>query len=146
MSEIRDIQVLALGNIEDPDSNAYYRRICRWYSREFSTPLETVINDIPERDVLLHYYEDLYEGLYKDDSEEGQMRYFGLRSALLRTTKDVVEEEVQAEEDDDWANEMNEQIRREEEAARAKSLKKSDTKEIKPNINDEDFNVSVKGE
>lgn len=148
MSEVRDIQILALGNIEDPDGEAYYRRICRWYSREFSTPLDTVLNDIPEKDVLLHYYEDLYHNLYNDESEEGQMRYIQLRDAILRTDKDVVEEEIQEEEDDDWANEMIEQIRREEEEMRTKKAKKTETKVAtdKPNIKDEPFNVTVKGE
>jgi hypothetical protein len=150
MSEVRDIQILALGNIEDPDGEAYYRKICRWYSKEFSTPLETVMYDIPERDVLLHYYENLYYELYHDESEEGQMRYFALREAILRTEKDVVEEEIQAEEDDEWALEMVEQIRREEEAARAKKAQKTpaktDTSPTKPNLKDETVNLTVKGE
>lgn len=148
MSEIKDIQILALNNIEDPDGETYYRRICRWYSREFSTPLETVIYDIPEKDVLIHYYEDLYYGLYNDESEEGQMRYHSLREAILGSNKDTVEDELQEEQDDNWADEMNEQIRREEAEIVAKKAKIAETKEEvkKPNLINEDFNVTVKGE
>lgn len=152
MTEVRYIQILALGAIEEPDGEAYYRRICRWYSREFSTPLDTVINDISEKDVLLHYYEDMYYGLYHDESEEGQMRYFQLRSAILRTDKNIVEEELTEEEDDQWAQEMVEQIRQEEEALKAKKAQKTQPKQDdrlsdqKPNLINEDFNVTVKGE
>ena len=152
MTEVRYIQTLALGAIEDPDGEAYYRRICRWYSREFSTPLDTVINDLPEKEVLLHYYEDMYYTLYHNETEEGQMRYYQLRSAILRTDKDIVEEELTEEEDDAWAQEMVEQIQREEEALKAKKGQKTQPKQEpkpqthKPNLINEDFNISVKGE
>ena len=47
----------------------FYRKICRWYSREFSTPLHEV-EKLPITDVLTHYYESHYEDLMGADRLE----------------------------------------------------------------------------
>ena len=44
---------------------AFFRKVCRWYSKEFNTPLHLVMEGkiIQWDEVLLHYYEDQMEDL-----------------------------------------------------------------------------------
>jgi hypothetical protein len=59
-------RVLALKSVLYPDDLYYLRRIFRWYSRNFHTPLH-VVGELPLEDVLEAYYEDNYEHLTSDD-------------------------------------------------------------------------------
>ena len=81
------------------------RRIFRWYSKNFSTPLHEVA-DLPLEDVLQAYYEDTYERLDKDQIEP-------IRARLAETDDDrlrrLEEEEENAEDDDAWIKEMEEE-------------------------------------
>lgn len=45
------------------------RRIARWYSREFNTPLPEV-EKVPLHDLLVAYWEDHYENLTEDQQLE----------------------------------------------------------------------------
>lgn len=60
------LRILALQATRHPDRGAQFRRIARWYSQTFATPLHEVF-DLPEDFILQHYYEHHYEGL--DDDE-----------------------------------------------------------------------------
>lgn len=62
---VRQIQRIALANVtlgaKAPDApEAWLRSVFRWYSREFHTPLH-VVPELPMEDILLHYYECLYD-------------------------------------------------------------------------------------
>ena len=66
MDHLRNIRLVALKNVlVGPDFDAQWRTISRWYSRQFSTPLDR-IDDLPRIDIWRHYYEDLYENLEDD--------------------------------------------------------------------------------
>jgi len=54
------MQLKALEGILLKTPEYYYRKICRWYSKEFSTPLKGVY-DLPMDFVLEHYYESFLE-------------------------------------------------------------------------------------
>jgi len=61
------LRILALEAVRNSsDWSSQYRRVCRWYSKTFHTPLHTVI-DLDEVFVLQTYYEEMYEGL--DDAD-----------------------------------------------------------------------------
>ena len=40
----------------------FYRKVCRWFSKEFSTPLKEV-EQLDWTEVLVHYYENAYDSL-----------------------------------------------------------------------------------
>lgn len=68
----KTLKDIALANVLEPDSEAYYRSICRWYSTTFSTPLHVVMYELDFSDVLLHYFEHFYEkrlGSSEEDEE-----------------------------------------------------------------------------
>lgn len=72
MDLVRAIQLQALRQSllpSDDDGDARLRHIFRWYSREFSTPLERV-EDLPLVDVLTHYFESMYEDMEEADLEK----------------------------------------------------------------------------
>lgn len=62
----RSLQILALDAIVRPDWEASYRRVCRWYSRNFHVPLPEVY-ELPIADVMRDYFEGMYEDLEKDE-------------------------------------------------------------------------------
>jgi len=66
MSHFEDLQKLALLAVLKPDYNSWMRRVCRWYSKSFQTPLEEVEN-LPTTYVLQHYWEAVYEDLEDDE-------------------------------------------------------------------------------
>lgn len=69
----------------------FHRKVCRWYSHQFHTPLHLVTsgNVLTWDEILQHYYEFHYEKLKHND--------------LLRLTKDylpeIAKEEEEAEDD-----------------------------------------------
>jgi len=136
---IDKIQIIALANVDDPDAKAEYRRICRWYSTKFFTPLHVVEYDLPIEYVLTHYYETIFSE--KRDDPESSQDYENIKKAVIyKETGELDEIEV---EDDKWAAEI------------AKELEEMAKKEAKkPNLNDiqdmpdldEEINISSQGE
>jgi hypothetical protein len=61
------VRLLALRAARNPDDwNAVYRRICRWYSTTFHTPLHEVF-DLDEVFVLQSYYESYFEKMEEEE-------------------------------------------------------------------------------
>lgn len=61
------LRILALEAVRgDSNWESQYRRVCRWYSKTFATPLHVVL-DLDEVFVLQTYYEEIYAGL--DDAD-----------------------------------------------------------------------------
>ena len=55
--QLKALQAVLIG------SEAYfYRRVCRWYSNEFHTPLKDV-EILPYEHILQHYYENKLEAM-----------------------------------------------------------------------------------
>lgn len=52
----------AFYNYFNKNDEYFYRKICRWFSKEFSTPLMQVY-EIPWEEVLLNYYEHSLDNL-----------------------------------------------------------------------------------
>jgi hypothetical protein len=61
---------LALQGVLKPDWDAFRRKICRWYSHEFATPLKEVEDDLDFFEVLVHYFEAHFEQLNDQDRSE----------------------------------------------------------------------------
>jgi hypothetical protein len=64
--EIDAIRIRALRAVWKPDHDSALRRIFRWYSEKFHTPLHRV-QDLPMEEVLMHWYEVHYEQLEPDE-------------------------------------------------------------------------------
>ena len=138
---LEKLHLIALAAVESPTWKDQYRSICRWYSKEFHTPLNVVEFELDQLYVLMHYYEDSFERLYKSDSEESQQRYEQIKQDALRSMMPEGELTQQEEEDDEWEAQMLKEI---EEENRKRELKKEEDLN-KPNL-EEEFNVSVQGE
>jgi hypothetical protein len=115
-NELRLIQLEAFIAATEPTQSkswdSFYRGVCRWYSREFSTPLETVTS-MSEADVLTHYYEDFYGNLASSDGENAQKAIIDIRDHLINITKHETETQQEMQEEDDWVEQMNEQAKAE---------------------------------
>jgi len=132
LDTIRYIQILSLKAVEQPDYNAFYRRICRWYSMNFSTPLKTV-EKYDEFHVLQTYFEHQYQELYSAKGEEAQRLYQDLRTELLKSPEEV-QKEQQA--DEDWIRQLEKEAM---EHGQASKSSKQNTLSEHPNLIKEGF-------
>jgi primosomal protein N' len=62
----KSIQIKAIEAVLDPDDTYSYRRICRWYSKTFHTPLQDVYK-LDFEHVLSNYYESTFEEIPYND-------------------------------------------------------------------------------
>jgi hypothetical protein len=70
----KEIESIALANVADPDSDYIYRKICRWYSKTFYTPLHTVLNELTFSHVLQAYFEEGFEKMEDEDLKDEMLR------------------------------------------------------------------------
>ena len=78
MIDWRNLQLLALANVfenekEQGGEEYIYRKICRRYSKEFSTPLY-VVRKMPPMQVLQDFFEDLFENMEESELYDSAMR------------------------------------------------------------------------
>jgi hypothetical protein len=111
------IQILALKSVEIPDHEDVYNKICRWYSKEFSTPLSAV-EDLDPVHVLRNFFESRYEAI-RDNGEKGDAEFQKIKQDLLYP------EEVQKakNETDDWVRRLEAEVRAEEDRKKNKANK-----------------------
>lgn len=69
----RAIKINALNAIQNPDYDAFLRRIFRWYSKTFHTSLPEV-EEIPIVEVLTSYYEEVYEKMEDSDIKQEKIK------------------------------------------------------------------------
>lgn len=83
---LRDLRLLALRAVLKPTKDPEYnlRRIFRWYSRTFNTPLH-VVADLPLDDILQNYYEVTYEDLVSE-AETKSPQFLDIEIAELTET------------------------------------------------------------
>lgn len=76
---LKEIKEIALANVANPTVEYYYRYVCRWFSKNFSTPLFDVYS-LPPYDVYLAYFEENYEKLAQSEDWEEQFLTEALRA------------------------------------------------------------------
>jgi hypothetical protein len=91
---IESIQRIALLSVLEPDRDSFERRMARWYSSEFSTPLKEV-ETIPFEELCLHYFEHLFGTLDKSELQK-YVEEFSLTPEEAQ--KKELEEEIEAQE------------------------------------------------
>src|ERR1035437_6376083 len=73
LSLVECIKTIALRDVLLETSDYRIREICRWYSREFSTPLPTVEADVPLLILLQHYFENQFSNMTAEEIDEEKM-------------------------------------------------------------------------
>ena len=151
--DITHLQILAIASVEDPSWEDQYRGICRWYSKEYATPLHIVEQELDRMQVLRHYYEDAFKRLSDSQDENQQVKYEEIREKILYGAKSEAELAEETAEDDDWADQMIRDIEQDEEKRKKEvpvepvMTKKVSTSEALENPNlEEDIEFSVQGE
>lgn len=116
---LRAIRLIALEEISEGTYDAFYRKTCRWYSRNFYTPLSQVM-EMADEELFRVYFEDSIQNV-KSMGEEKFLEYI----------KDVIDEEARnnspeeaAQEDADDDEWYEEELRR---------LKEADDKKVTEN-------------
>jgi hypothetical protein len=99
---INALRLIALQGADENSPDAWYKSKCRWYSREFHTPLEEVFN-LPIEKVLTTFFEDLYWSL-AHGNDQSRMDFNQLVVDALKSESTSYQEEMtQIEaEDDEW--------------------------------------------
>jgi hypothetical protein len=69
MDLYESLQQQAMLAVVDPDDDAWLRRIFRFYSKHFATPLH-LVPQLPLEDVLRAYFEELFASFDEEDREE----------------------------------------------------------------------------
>jgi len=102
---LRSIQILSIQAAEDPGVDDYYERICRWYSREFSTPLMAVRLELDPLHVLRTFYDDHFLSL-KDGDENKNREYEKQKFMILFPG----EYEKSTKKEDDWIKKLESEV------------------------------------
>jgi hypothetical protein len=69
---VESIEKIAIQAVTNPDYAFFVRQVCRWFSKQFSTPLNEVENyDLAY--VLQHYFEEKYEALQNLENGEEEI-------------------------------------------------------------------------
>lgn len=66
MNYYEAIRINALYEVLKPSTNYYFRRVARWYSKTFHTPLYMTYK-LPIEHILQEFYEERYENMEEED-------------------------------------------------------------------------------
>jgi hypothetical protein len=120
-------QLLAARAILLPDREAWYRHVCRWYSKTFHTPLHEV-QDLPTEFVLQNYY----EGAIEEMDAEHRAEFLEDVTLTDEERKQRKVEESQVEKvDEDFFEKLNAEVKADQmkgppkENRKAKALRKA---------------------
>lgn len=98
---LRAIQILAIRSVEEPVDEDVYEKICRWFSREFSTPLMEVENLDPIY-VLTHFFKDYYQKMGASQDEQAYAEYEQEKLKVLFPEK----HQSEIEKMDEWVKKL----------------------------------------
>lgn len=82
LDSINNLKILALRSVIRPDEEYLCRKIIRWYSKTFHTPIIEV-QKIPILDILQHYYEEQFEELEADPEKKEE--FHNIITELIET-------------------------------------------------------------
>ena len=95
--DLRALQVKALGSVLKPDYDYLLRKVYRWFSRTYATPLDQAY-EIPIEEVLQAWFEERYEGMDEADREEEKVLLF--ETDRERAVRQNEEDRRKAEDED----------------------------------------------
>lgn len=104
-------------NPKTPDPEFFLRKVFRWYSKTFVTPLDEV-EDLPLADVLRHFYEYHFEEMLEDQPGEkpgsGFRRLEQVRQDMLEDPEVLAARQREEDADDVLSYEMAEEMRQQD--------------------------------
>lgn len=117
---LNNLRILSLKDAIENNFETWYASVCRWYSRNFYTPLVKVEEMAPEV-ILKTYYDDIYYKLATSNEKESRDHIEREVKAIIysknKTTKDIEQELEEEQADEEWYQEelrkINEQIAKE---------------------------------
>lgn len=121
MTPVEAVRYIALNNVFDAkrkkpldrDPEAHLRKVFRWYSKTFFTPLDEVEN-LPLISILLNWWEVHYEELAEDQASEkpgsGKRRLEEERDRLLEDPEALAERQREEDADDAVTFEMSQEL------------------------------------
>lgn len=130
--ELLVIKNTAIANVKNPTFESWYRSICRWFSREFNTPLKTVL-DYSYEFVLQNYYEEQFHKLANGSDEEKKIFEEVIEDAIRDSIYKEESDQIDLE-DDEWYKQELENI--------DKEFSKAQTVEVDDPIPFEEFKDS----
>jgi hypothetical protein len=95
MDFYKTIKILCLGSVLNPDEEYELRRIFRFYSAKFNTPLH-LVPELPLEEILTAYFESEFEGMAEDKISS---LAFELTETREEKSRKSLEEERRAVED-----------------------------------------------
>ena len=132
------LEIIALRSVSTEKDAAYtYRKICRWFSREFNTSLPIVIK-LPVEFILQHYYEDRFESLSEEELTN-MMRHHADPDFVKDTEQSDDEFLIQIQEEAQKALAAKE-LELKKKAAEQQSNKDKESKEV--NVSFDDLNIN----
>lgn len=93
--------------IVQPDGDAFLRRVKRFYSKTFNVPLPDV-DDIPEEDVLVAFYEENFDSMTEEDRDEFLVDL--LATPEERAAREKAHEKAD-ERDEEFMKKLNEDVK-----------------------------------
>jgi hypothetical protein len=119
---IESLQFQAMGAVMHPDDDAWARKIFRYYSKQFSTPLHLVY-EMPFEDVIREVLEDMFDSMSEEDREE-KIEW------LLMTPKERAEHDASegnlGKKDDEFLDRVNAEV------SAGESIKRPEEKTLEP--------------
>ena len=143
---LQALRVLALYEVDSDTYEAWYKSLCRWYSREFHVPLPQVL-EMSDESVLKTYYEDFFYQIKNSNDEGQQEKYNELKSLYLKDlTKPSAEDLQEKEDDNEWYQEELQKIKDEETKKVSKSKKLDEESDLNPNLQNNVQSTFYQGE
>lgn len=102
------IQAEAMASTVEPTPDSVYRKICRFYSKEFHTPLH-LVHELPFRTVLLNLLEDRYQSQDQDDEKF----IVQVQKIIDPSFEEEMEEDLQ-----DWIEQIEEEERQKRQSSK----------------------------
>jgi len=101
---IRAIRILAVQSVEDASDEDVYAKVCRFYSKEFNTPLH-MVEELDPIYVLTHFFQHRYEQL--SNGEDNDKLRYEREKALLLWPEDV---EKRQRDDEEWVRQLEQEM------------------------------------
>ncbi len=107
-------------SVVEPDDDAWLRRVFRYYSKNFATPLH-LVQQLPLEDVLRAYFEDMFDSLDEESREE---RIDWLLMTPEERAESLDAEKTLGERDEAFLNRLNSEVSSGETITRPKEQKR----------------------
>lgn len=142
MDKIAAIRLIALRDVasKDPDVSYLIRKIKRWYSEKFSTPLH-LIEDLCLEDVLQNYFECHFESLKDDDFQNNTENFKQEILDSIKSEEKKKEEQKSKSEDEVISWQYEQEVLDEEKNNKIKKKPKKTSSRMEPETSLPKINV-----